>query len=576
MINRAQNSQQAATWKTHLEDLIETHQNGWWVTLRLDDNQRYVEGQNKEYDEIACEIGRHSGMHSIDGSIIWQTFFDTMSERLFHTSQVPSGTQSNFHLIKALRKASKVPKHELYFSDQFDYEAWNPTAYRTITGHSGDVRVLPSSRNTILVTEHWVKTIFHQTTIGNAFQITVSGLKAGGKDSKGQRQDIYGSLQDPHLYEGKPRVLRVKDAIEWKAGFLSQQPILRGAHFISDVTIALDNISMARDKIEWHQFESYEVSTATQHIPLCHVKWMRNNKSGAMIYVSGKYEPPKEPSTGGEVSDSEADKPIGKSGSAASTAASTTLALNPSAGGDSAQVMPVTTSIVQSKRIGSGGMVLIECKECHVKNNINLLQCACGADLGGGAKIHEELFNKQKEKSIKSVMREYSFVWKQVNIFIPGDRNFGSPSGVRGGRSWEADSRKKALKHFKKAWKMHFHSVLERFEKDWQFYESMITQGYDQEYIKKIDDLARVQAQTGKGMAIGDRLYKYEQRWVSKSTQSGGADTNFKGKRKGIFDAEKGKRAKGDSSSSREWQGTSTNKSNKGAGSMKGGGKARQ
>eukprot|EP00973_Karenia_brevis_P047190 6549438-Karenia_brevis.AAC.1 len=67
---------------------------------------------------------------------------------------------------------------------------------------------------------------------------------------------------------------------------------------------------MAANKIEWNQFPSYEVSTDTQHIPLKHVKWMRNNKSGAMVYVRNKHEKPKDPADGGDVSDSEAEKPI--------------------------------------------------------------------------------------------------------------------------------------------------------------------------------------------------------------------------------------------------------------------------
>eukprot|EP00973_Karenia_brevis_P015743 2155509-Karenia_brevis.AAC.1 len=46
-------------------------------------------------------------------------------------------------------------------------------------------------------------------------------------------------------------------------------------------------------------------------------------------------------------------------------------------------------------------------------------------------------------------------------------------------------------------------------------------------------------------MSIGERRVKYEQRWVSKLTGSGGSDTNVKGKRKGIFGAEKGKRSTG-------------------------------
>eukprot|EP00973_Karenia_brevis_P003524 489658-Karenia_brevis.AAC.1 len=62
----------------------------------------------------------------------------------------------------------------------------------------------------------------------------------------------------------------------------------------------------------------------------------------------------------------------------------------------------------------------------------------------------------------------------------------------------------------------------------------MIQEGDDQEYIRKLDQLALQQAQTGKGMAIGDRMLKYEHRWVSKLTESG-SNTNIKGKRKGIF-----------------------------------------
>eukprot|EP00973_Karenia_brevis_P049807 6916530-Karenia_brevis.AAC.1 len=70
-----------------------------------------------------------------------------------------------------------------------------------------------------------------------------------------------------------------------------------------------------------------------------------------MVYVRNKHEKPKEPAAGGDVSDSEVEKPIGKSGSASSA-----LAQQSTAGGDSAQLVPVTSSIVQSKRIGSGGM----------------------------------------------------------------------------------------------------------------------------------------------------------------------------------------------------------------------------
>eukprot|EP00973_Karenia_brevis_P071357 9912375-Karenia_brevis.AAC.1 len=62
----------------------------------------------------------------------------------------------------------------------------------------------------------------------------------------------------------------------------------------------------------------------------------------------------------------------------------------------------------------------------------------------------------------------------------------------------------------------------------------MIEEGYDPEMIRKIDDLANTQAQTGKGMAINEPLYHFRDQWVCKLDQTG-ANTNVKGKRKGIF-----------------------------------------
>eukprot|EP00973_Karenia_brevis_P017092 2346545-Karenia_brevis.AAC.1 len=70
-------------------------------------------------------------------------------ERLNHHVQVPSGSQSNFHLIKALRISSKTPKHELYFSSKIAYDNWEPSVYRTMSGHSGDVVVEPCTRDSI-------------------------------------------------------------------------------------------------------------------------------------------------------------------------------------------------------------------------------------------------------------------------------------------------------------------------------------------------------------------------------------------------------------------------------------------
>eukprot|EP00973_Karenia_brevis_P079930 11091433-Karenia_brevis.AAC.1 len=43
-------------------------------------------------------------------------------------------------------------------------------------------------------------------------------------------------------------------------------------------------------------------------------------------------------------------------------------------------------------------------------------------------------------------------------------------------------------------------------------------------------------------MSIGDRQLKYEHRWASKLTGKGGSSTNVKGKRRGIFGHEKGKK----------------------------------
>eukprot|EP00973_Karenia_brevis_P002637 359892-Karenia_brevis.AAC.1 len=73
---------------------------------------------------------------------------------------------------------------------------------------------------------------------------------------------------------------------------------------------------------------------------------MRNNKSGAMIFVRDKNVEPG-PAAVVDVSDDDDDKmePGGKTASTASTQ------LPKSAGGDSARLDPVTSDIVASKRI---------------------------------------------------------------------------------------------------------------------------------------------------------------------------------------------------------------------------------
>eukprot|EP00973_Karenia_brevis_P017442 2393550-Karenia_brevis.AAC.1 len=75
------------------------------------------------------------------------------------------------------------------------------------------------------------------------------------------------------------------------------------------------------------------------------------------------------------------------------------------AGGDaSLNIEPTLTKpILEDKRIGTPAnyaFKLDECKECGRTINDNLLHCPCGADLGGGAKVHWELFNKQKEEAV--------------------------------------------------------------------------------------------------------------------------------------------------------------------------------
>eukprot|EP00973_Karenia_brevis_P013989 1898560-Karenia_brevis.AAC.1 len=58
--------------------ILEANENGWWCTLRLDDSEPYVDGQNQLYDKVACESGRHSDLHDKDGSMIWDFVFYTI------------------------------------------------------------------------------------------------------------------------------------------------------------------------------------------------------------------------------------------------------------------------------------------------------------------------------------------------------------------------------------------------------------------------------------------------------------------------------------------------------------------
>eukprot|EP00973_Karenia_brevis_P008755 1183759-Karenia_brevis.AAC.1 len=45
---------------------------------------------------------------------------------------------------------------------------------------------------------------------------------------------------------------------------------------------------MAKEKVVWRQFPDYSVSTNTQHLPTKVIRWIRNNKSGQMLYVRDK------------------------------------------------------------------------------------------------------------------------------------------------------------------------------------------------------------------------------------------------------------------------------------------------
>eukprot|EP00973_Karenia_brevis_P041807 5788003-Karenia_brevis.AAC.1 len=57
------------------------------------------------------------------------------------------------------------------------------------------------------------------------------------------------------------------------------------------------------------------------------------------------------------------------------------------------------------KRIGAPSSQIIKCIERPRPISANQLFCSCGADLGGGKKIEEELFDRQKEKAINTITR---------------------------------------------------------------------------------------------------------------------------------------------------------------------------
>eukprot|EP00973_Karenia_brevis_P087854 12185491-Karenia_brevis.AAC.1 len=76
--------------------------------------------------------------------------------------------------------------------------------------------------------------------------------------------------------------------VEWKAGLVTQQPIMKPANFFNDCTIALDMEVMTAAKIYWRHFEDWAVATTAQHLTTKTIRWIRHNKTGQMIYVRDK------------------------------------------------------------------------------------------------------------------------------------------------------------------------------------------------------------------------------------------------------------------------------------------------
>ena len=81
------------------------------------------------------------------------------------------------------------------------------------------------------------------------------------------------------------------------------------------------------------------------------------------------------------------------------------------------------------------------------------------------------------------------------------------------------------------AWKKGLLDVMDRFQRDWEFYDAMVGCGYDPEYINKIDTIAKTTSVLV-GMPFEERLFEYGERWDCKLVGSG-SNTNPKGKRTG-------------------------------------------
>eukprot|EP00973_Karenia_brevis_P014721 2009755-Karenia_brevis.AAC.1 len=62
----------------------------------------------------------------------------------------------------------------------------------------------------------------------------------------------------------------------------------------------------------------------------------------------------------------------------------------------------------------------------------------------------------------------------------------------------------------------------------------MVEEAHDPEMVRKINELSNTQAMTGKGMPFSDRMFQFKDQLVQKLDTTG-ANTNDKGKRKGIF-----------------------------------------
>eukprot|EP00973_Karenia_brevis_P072939 10131053-Karenia_brevis.AAC.1 len=102
---------------------------------------------------------------------------------------------------------------------------------------------------------------------------------------------------------------------------------------------------MSAANIIWRQFPDYAVSTSTQHLSTSMIRWIRASKSGQMLFVRDKNVDP-------ETKDPEPEEE--ERGPTTGEAATS----NPSskAGGDSAQVVPITSKFLADKCIGAPSM----------------------------------------------------------------------------------------------------------------------------------------------------------------------------------------------------------------------------